>query len=59
MAKTYRFRYWKLSYDERNVIDETVSKAAEAVISYIEDGVDIAMNRYNTATKKKEKTNRN
>lgn len=34
--------------DEEKLIEEVLDKAADAVISVVEDGVDIAMNRFNS-----------
>ena len=41
------------SGEDRKVMEETVSKAAEAVACMVTDGVDLAMNRFNTPRKKK------
>ncbi len=41
--------------DDKKVMEEAVSRAAEAVACMVTDGVDLAMNRYNTPRKKKNK----
>ena len=41
--------------EERKIIDETLEKAADAAACIVTDGVDIAMNRYNTKKEKKKK----
>lgn len=41
--------------EEKKLMEEAVGKAAEAVACMISDGVDLAMNRYNTPKKKKKK----
>jgi PTH1 family peptidyl-tRNA hydrolase len=33
--------------DERAVIDEAVSRAADAIVMFIDDGIQIVMSRYN------------
>ena len=43
------------SGEDRKVMEETVSKAADAVACMVTDGVDLAMNRFNTPRKKKKK----
>ncbi|MBE5998088.1 MAG: aminoacyl-tRNA hydrolase [Sarcina sp.] len=43
------------SAQEKKIMEEAVSKAADAVACIVTDGVDLAMNRYNTPRKKKEK----
>ena len=43
------------SAQEKKIMDEAVSKAADAVACIVTDGVDLAMNRYNTPRKKKER----
>ena len=43
------------SPEERKIMDETVAKAAEAAACAVTDGIDLAMNRYNTPKKKKKK----
>ena len=43
------------SGEDRKVMEEAVSKAAEAVACMVTDGVDLAMNRFNTPRKKKKK----
>lgn len=43
------------SVQEKKIMEEAVSKAADAVACIVTDGVDLAMNRYNTPRKKKEK----
>lgn len=43
------------SGEEKKVMEEAVSRAAEAVACMAEEGMDLAMNRYNTPRKKKEK----
>ena len=43
------------SGEEKKVMEEAAVKAAEAVACIVTDGVDLAMNRYNTPRKKKEK----
>ena len=42
--------------EEKKVMEEAVGKAAEAVACMVSDGVDIAMNRYNTPKNRKKKT---
>ena len=44
------------SPDERKIMDETIAKAAEAAACAVTDGIDLAMNRYNTPKKKKKRT---
>ena len=44
--------------EERKTIDETLEKAAEAAACIVTDGVDIAMNRYNTKKEKKKKASK-
>lgn len=41
----------KVSKKEADVLTETIKKAAEAVDCILEDGIDIAMNRFNTGKK--------
>ena len=41
--------------EEKKVMEEAVAKAAEAVICMVTDGVDLAMNRFNTPRQKKKK----
>lgn len=41
--------------EEKKVMEEAAAKAAEAVACMVTDGVDLAMNRYNTPRKKKKK----
>ena len=43
------------SGEDRKVMEEAVSKAADAVACMVTDGVDLAMNRFNTPRKKKKK----
>ena len=45
----------KFPEEDRKVIDEALAKAAEAAACIVTDGVDIAMNRYNTKKEKKKK----
>ena len=45
----------KVPEEERAVIDEALKKAAEAAACIVTDGVDIAMNRFNTKKEKKKK----
>ena len=42
--------------EEKKVMEEAVGKAAEAVACMVSDGVDIAMNRYNTPKNRKKTT---
>lgn len=42
--------------EEKKVMEEAVGKAAEAVACMVSDGVDIAMNHYNTPKNRKKKT---
>ncbi len=44
----------KISSGEREVLDETVKRAADAVECFIKEGIDMAMNRYNTKKHKDE-----
>jgi peptidyl-tRNA hydrolase, PTH1 family len=44
--------------DERVVIDEAVSRAADAMEVFIDDGIDIVMNRYNRKEDKEDKEER-
>lgn len=37
----------KISEDEERLFIETVDRVAEAIITIITDGIDIAMNKYN------------
>ena len=54
-------RDWKdyvtggVSKEEADVLSETIRRAADAVTCILEEGIDIAMNKYNTPKKKKEK----
>ena len=41
--------------EEKKAMEEAVAKAADAVACMVTEGVDLAMNRYNTPRKKKEK----
>ncbi|MCI7145581.1 MAG: aminoacyl-tRNA hydrolase [Clostridiales bacterium] len=43
----------RMSSDEEKALEETLDKAAEAAITIVEDGIDLAMNRFNTGKKKK------
>ena len=43
------------SGEEKKVMDEALAKAAEAAACAVTDGIDLAMNRYNTPKKKKKK----
>ena len=43
------------SGEERKIMDESVAKAAEAAACAVTDGIDLAMNRFNTPKKKKKK----
>ena len=45
----------KVSTKEMETFQEAIDKAADSVVCMIEEGTDIAMNRYNTAKKKKKK----
>lgn len=47
----------RISSAEADVLAETLDKAADAIISIIEDGIDVAMNRFNTGKKKKREEN--
>lgn len=42
----------RISSEEENELRKTVDKAADAVISIIEEGIDKAMNKFNTGRKK-------
>lgn len=44
----------RMSSGEEESLEETLQKAAEATITIIEDGTDLAMNRFNTRKKKNE-----
>lgn len=44
------------SPEERKIMDEAAARAAEAAACAVTDGIDLAMNRYNTPRKKKKKT---
>lgn len=44
------------SGEERKIMDEAVAKAAEAAACAVTDGIDLAMNRYNTPRKRKKKS---
>ena len=46
------------SGEEKKVMDDAVAKAAEAAACAVTDGIDLAMNRYNTPRKKKKKTSK-
>ena len=39
---------------EMEILDETVKNAADAVECFVKDGIDIAMNRFNTRKHKDE-----
>ena len=41
-----------VSKEEADILAETIRKAADAIDCILEDGIDIAMNRYNTGKKK-------
>ena len=43
------------SGEEKKIMDEAVAKAAQAAACAVTDGVDLAMNRFNTPKKKKKK----
>ena len=44
----------KISPGEMEILDETVRNAADAVECFVKDGIDIAMNRFNTRKHKDE-----
>jgi PTH1 family peptidyl-tRNA hydrolase len=37
----------KFSRDERAIVDESLQRASDAVLSWLEHGPDVAMNRFN------------
>lgn len=44
----------RISSGERKILDETVNNAADAVECFVNDGIDMAMNRFNTRKHKDE-----
>ena len=47
----------KVSQKEAGILAETIKKAAESIDCILKDGIDIAMNRYNTGKKETEESN--